>query len=105
MNTVLIIVIVVLALLTFYFFSLYRRALKIRMNLVSLIVMVLLDDEITQKQKQGLRDFIKKSEATNAAELGQQVNSSVEHFANNLAQHYSIIGAAGLAWKIKTGEV
>ena len=70
-------------------------------GLTSLLIMVLLDDEVRQSQRKGLIDFVKSTPAKDAHELSLKVHSAMSDLASKVAKSNIVLGAPGFLWKLK----
>jgi hypothetical protein len=89
----------ILALLFVLFYRLYWRALSEARQLVNFLVLVLLKDDVREKQRANLIAFIANSNARNAAEIGTAVNLAVTDLAMRLSGN--TLGVAGILWQVK----
>ena len=95
-------VVCVLGLLVVLFHRLYWRALSERRQLVNLLILVLLKDDVREKQHSGLVDFIATCNAKSAAELGSAANLALTDLAMRLGGN--TLGVAGMLWQVKRGQ-
>jgi hypothetical protein len=82
-------------------FGLYKRALDEGVGLTSLLVMVLLDDEVYKAQRKGLMDFVNSTPAKDAHELSSKVHAAMSELAAKVAKSNIVLGAPGFLWKLK----
>ena len=85
-------------------FGLYKRALDEGVGLTSLLVMVLLDDEVYKAQRKGLIDFVNSTQAKDAHELSSKVHAAMNDLAGKVAKSNIVLGAPGFLWKLKQGS-
>ena len=95
------IALIIAVLLIIYLVLLYRRSMKIDRALRNLIVMILLDEQTYQKQKQGMRGLVASIEAKDALDLSTRVFLSVGQFANQLAESGSSLAGHAMLWQAK----
>lgn len=81
--------------------ALYRGALHDTQHMVSLLILVLLDDSVHTARKGDLVNFVRGTKAKDARQLSTEVYNSVCEVANRLART-SVLGAHAGLWKIKT---
>lgn len=91
----------VLGLLLLLTFNIYWRALKETRQVQQLLVLVLLDPKARDAQRTALLDYITRSDAKNAGELGSAVNLVLPNHAAKI-MHDNVPGIAGLLWKART---
>jgi hypothetical protein len=90
----------ILALLLINFFALYRRGVGERNRLSSFIVQLLLDEEVYQFQKDGMRKLIMDIDAEDALTLSRRVSLSVGRLVNELGDGV-LMAAHSLVWELK----
>lgn len=89
----------ILALLLVNFYKLYWRALSDSRQLVNFLVLVLLKDDVREKQRANLVAFIANSNANGAAEIGTAVNLALTDLAVRMKDN--TLGVAGILWEVK----
>jgi hypothetical protein len=89
-----------LGLLVALFFHLYWRAMAETRQVVSLLVLVLLDPKARDAQRTALLDYITRSDAKNAGELGSAVNLAMPNHAMNINRG-NTLGVAGILWQAR----
>lgn len=97
------IIIIVLSLITLNFIFLYRRGIKQRDNLRSLLLQIILDVETYKTQKDGLDALVKNMSVDNAVDLAIRVNKSVDNFADKAGKN-TMMATHGLLWKKKNAN-
>jgi hypothetical protein len=91
---------IALGVLLLLFFALYRRSLSESQALSNYALLILLDDQVRDAQRKGLRDFVRSTDAKNALELGAKVNLSVAQLAHRLND--TMLGTNGMLWQLRT---
>lgn len=92
-----------LGLLLLLFFKLYWQALTETQQLVNLLVLVLLDEKVHGAQRGALLDYITKSDAKNASELGAATNQVMPNHA--MTMRGNTLGVAGLLWQVRAAAM
>ncbi len=92
------IVIVVLALIVLIVCMLYWKGVKERNCLRSFLIQVLLDKKTYEFQKEGLKKLVLNMEVTNAMELSNRVNISIDRLVNELCSK-TMLASHSLLWE------
>jgi hypothetical protein len=95
------IALIIAVLLIIFLALLYRRSVKTDQALRNLIVMILLDEQTYQNQKQRMRDLVASIKAKDALDLSTRVFLSVGQFANQLAESGSSLASHEMLWQTK----
>lgn len=95
------VIVAILVAVIFLLISLYRRALSEASGTISLLVMVLLRDDVYKSQKDGLIGFVNQTPANNAGELSMKVLTAMSGLAAQVSKSSIMLGAPGFLWKLK----
>ena len=85
------------------FVSVYSISLRENRGLSNYVIGILLDEEIHRKQREGLIEFIRQSDAKNAAELSTNVYQATQSLAMKYSVNMLFIHAR--LWNLKKGNV
>jgi hypothetical protein len=89
----------VLALLLLLFIALYRKSLKESRDLTNFALLILLDEGVCANQRKALTQFVRSSDARDAADLRIKVSLATAQLAARLG--HTLLGTAGLLWKLR----
>jgi hypothetical protein len=80
--------------------ALYRRALADTQHMFSLMILILLDDNVRVARKTDLINFVRSSKAQHATQLSLEVFRALRVLANGLART-SVFGAHAQLWHLR----
>jgi hypothetical protein len=92
----------ILGLIVVMLASVYRLALRENRALANYVLLILLDDGVHDVQRNSLAEFVRTTEARNAADLKISVSLATTRLAEKLSD--TGLGVAGLLWKLKKGS-
>ena|ERR1019366_10385872 len=84
--------------------ALYRRAMSEATHINSLLVLVLLDENVYRAQQAGLIDFAKTAPARDAMELSFKAHAALSTLAAKISES-SVLGAHSFLWNVRKGTV
>jgi hypothetical protein len=85
---------------------LYKRALDDAIGLSSMLVMVLLDDEVYKAQRKALIDYVNTlPPPKEPADLGSAVHNAFSNLAGEWKRRGMAGSAAAFLWKLKQGGI
>lgn len=74
-------VVAIFVLLSLFFHQLWRRSVRDAINLTNLVVAILQDDEMLEKQRVALDGFLEKADYSNKAALAGWVSMGISEIA------------------------
>jgi len=80
--------------------ALYRRSVREVNHLITFTLFVLTDESVYQAQRDGLRQFISSTTASNAVELATKVRTSTTQLADRLADKITL-GCHAAIWNLR----
>jgi hypothetical protein len=79
----------------------YRTSLRAQRRLTNYALLLLLNDEVLEKHRADLSEFVRSVDAKGAGDLGLQVYKATTKLAVSMSDNS--LGVAGLLWKLRTG--
>ena len=82
--------------------AVYRTSLREQRALTNYALLLLLNDEVLEKHRTDLAEFVRQSNAKGAADLGVQVYAATTRMVVGMSGNS--LGVAGLLWKLKNSQ-